>query len=150
MLTGCSKTEGWSLKGEAPDSIKTVYLQAPTNSGGWYTLGSAKVEGGKYAFNEPRANSQIYAVKIGEKTLYVPADSTESINLTADGVRSGSTEAELFNKIDGVYLSGGSGRDMLVALDGKYSSTAAYYATPGQRPPTAQRRGQPLQRGAPR
>lgn len=129
LLAGCSKTEGWSLTGEAPDSIPTVYLQAPTNAGGWYTLDSATVKNGKYTFNEPRANSQIYAVKLGENTLYVPADSTEALEMTADGLRSGSPEAELFNKVDEAFRGGGAGREMLLALDGNYSTTAAYYAT---------------------
>jgi len=129
LLTGCSKTEGWSLSGEAPGNIHTVYLQAPTNAGGWYTLDSTTVKNGKYAFSEPRANGQIYAVKLGENTIYVPADSTESLEMTADGRRSGSTEASLFNEVDDVLFAGGDGRDMLLALDGNYSSMAAYYAT---------------------
>lgn len=129
ILAGCSDNKGWNLKGEAPEGVETVFLQAPNNFGGWYTLDSARVEGGKYSFSEPRANSQIYALKLGENTFYVPADSTETITVTADGRRSGSDEAEIFNAVESVVKSGGSGRDILKALDGKYASTAAYYAT---------------------
>lgn len=130
LLAGCTTgNDGWTLRGEAPAGVETVYLQAPTNAGGWYTLDSAKVSSGKYHFSESRANSQIFAVKLGDNTVYIPADSTETIELTADGVRSGSAEADLFNKVESVYASGGDGHELLQALDGNYASTAAYYAT---------------------
>lgn len=128
-ISGCSKTQEWHLDGEAPDSVNTVYLKAPNNYGGWYILDSAIVKNGKYKFIEPRAKGQIYSVSLGETTYYVPADSTENITLSVNGERSGSDEAELFNQIEKIFASGGNGRDILLALDGKYASTAAYYAT---------------------
>lgn len=126
LLTGCSKPGGWSLSGGAPDSVDTIYIQAPTYAGGWYDLDSTIVKNGKYSFNLPKANGTIYRVKGADYLVYVPADSTETLSLSANGIRSGSAEAELFNRIDS--LSGDS-RELLKALDGNYATTAAYYAT---------------------
>lgn len=128
LLQACG-SEGWRLEGTAPDGIDTVFIQAPTTAGGWYKVDSAAVKSGKYAFSLPRANSEIYRVDLGNRSVYVPADSTETVTLTADGRRGGSAEALLFNTVDSVVSAGGDAKAMLRALDGRYASTAAYYAT---------------------
>lgn len=128
LLQSCN-SGGWRLEGTAPDGVDTVYIQAPTMSGGWYKIDSTAVRNGKYAFSLPRANSEIYRVDLGSRRVYVPADSTETVTLTADGRRGGSAEALLFNTVDSVVSAGGDARAMLRALDGRYASTAAYYAT---------------------
>ncbi len=125
-LASCCHTDGWSLKGEAPESVDTVIVQAPKFSGGWYNLDTAIVKDGIYDFTLTPANGTIYRVILGERIVYVPADSTETISLTSRGVRSGSEEAMLFNIVDSLAPDGNA---ILRALDGHYSSTAAYYAT---------------------
>ncbi|MCM1310169.1 MAG: hypothetical protein NC301_03970 [Bacteroides sp.] len=126
ILASCNRKAGWTLSGEAPEGVETVYVQAPTYSGGWYDLDSTSVKDGKYVFNLPEANGTIYRIKLADHTVCIPADSTESLTLTAAGVRGGSFEAELFNRIDSLA---NDSRAVLIALDGIYSSTAAYYAT---------------------
>lgn len=126
VLAGCRHTDGWSLKGDAPEGVDTVIVQAPKFSGGWYNLDTAIVKDGKYDFKLTPANGTIYRVKLGERIVYVPADSTETLSLTSSGVRSGSDEAVLFNIVDSLAPDGNA---ILRALDGHYSSTAAYYAT---------------------
>lgn len=128
-LAACSESKGWKLNGTAPEGVETVYVEAPMITGGWYTLDSAKVVDGNYSFALAKANSTIYRAKIGDKTIYLPADSTETLNLTVDGQRSGSPEAQLFNAVDEVMANGGDVREMLEQLNGNYASTAAYYAT---------------------
>lgn len=128
-LASCSRTDGWTLQGDAPEGVDSVYLRAPTRFGTWYDLDSAKVSNGKYRFQEKRANGTIYAVTLGESTVYVPADSTETITLTADGKRSGSEEALLFNKVEQLVADNADSRALLETLDGKYASTVAYWAT---------------------
>lgn len=125
-LAGCSKTEGWSLDGYAPDGIDKVYLQAPARTGSWYDLDTAIVKDGKFTFSLPEANGTIYRLKIGDQSIYLPADSTESLSVSAGGVRSGSTEALLFNTVDSLR---GNSRELLRNLDGNYATMAAYYAT---------------------
>lgn len=130
-LNSCAPNEGWKLEGTAPDGVDTVIIQAPTTAGGWYALDSVTVnEKGIYTFSLPhRAKSEIYRVILGEKSVYVPADSTETVTLNPDGVRGGSTEALLFNAVDSAFSAGGDARSVLQALNGGYASTAAYYAT---------------------
>lgn len=129
IMAACTRSDGWTLEGTAPDGADTAYILAPTISGGWYKADSTAVENGRYTFSMPRANSEIYRVDLGGKTWYVPADSTETITIDADGRRSGSEEAEMFNAVDAAIASGADVRDILLALDGNYASTAAYYAT---------------------
>lgn len=128
-LSSCNRQEGWRLEGHAPDGVKSAIIQSPTTYGGWYGVDTVEVKDGRYAFNLPRANSAIYRVDLGERTFYVPADSTETITLTADGIRTGSAEALLFNAVDSAITAGADAKGILLALDGNYSSTAAYYAT---------------------
>lgn len=129
ILTACTRSDGWTLEGIAPDETDTVYILAPTMNGGWYKVDSAAVDNGRYSFSLPRAKNEIYRVDLGNKTYYVPADSTETITLDADGTRSGSAEAEMFNAVDAAVAFGADSKDILRALDGNYASTAAYYAT---------------------
>lgn len=125
----CSRHDGWTLKGTVPDGTTQVYVEAPTTDGGWYALDSVAPSGGSYTFELPRARGSIYRVSFNDNTFYVPADSTETITLSVDGIRSGSTEALLFNRVDSVINAGGDTKAMLRALDGNYASVAAYYAT---------------------
>lgn len=130
LAAACTSGNRWTLEGTAPEGVDTIYIQAPTTAGGWYTVDSTAVKGGgKYTFRLPRANSEIYRVELGDKSIYVPADSTETITLAANGMRSGSAEALLFNSVDSIVASGADVKAMLRTLDGHYASTAAYYAT---------------------
>lgn len=128
--SGCSERDGWTLRGTAPSGVDTVYIMAPTLTGGWYALDSAAVDSrGEYRFDLPRANGELFCVKVGGRTVYMTADSTETLTIDSVGMRGGSAEAVLFNTVDSVLNAGADGRGLLGALDGHYSSTAAYYAT---------------------
>lgn len=126
---GCSDKKSWRLNGETADGVDTVYIEAPTTGGGWYTIDSTAVSDGRYSFQLPEANGTIYRLRLGNRTVYLPADSTETLTLDATGRRGGSTEARLFNAVDSAMNAGADGRGMLGCLDGQYASTAAYYAT---------------------
>lgn len=129
-LASCAGHEGWTLEGTAPAGTTQVYLEAPTTAGTWYAVDSvAPAADGKYTITTPRAKGEILRVTAGSLVAYVPADSTETISISAEGLRSGSIEAVLFNAVDSVTAAGGTGRDMLVTLNGHLASMAAYYAT---------------------
>ncbi len=129
IVAGCSDNKSWRLNGDTAEGVGTVYIEAPTTSGGWHTLDSASVADGKYSFNLPAANGTIYRLRLGDRTVYLPADSTETLTLDASGRRGGSAEALLFNAVDSAVSAGADGRGVLGSLDGQYASTAAYYAT---------------------
>ncbi len=138
ILSACSgKQEGWTLNGELPDGVNTVTLEMPSISGGWYTADTiANIEKKKQftLFREP-ANSEIYRLNIDGKYVYIPADSTETIELsiTPEGnyVIAGSHEADLFTKVNAILdapADSTTQRRLLIALQDDFASTAAYYA----------------------
>ncbi|MDE6513181.1 MAG: hypothetical protein K2L05_03230, partial [Muribaculaceae bacterium] len=129
-LGACSKTDSWSLKGTAPAGVDSVFVMAPTLTGGWYALDSAKVDAkGNYSMTMPRANGEIFRVDLGAKSVYLTADSTEALTLDSLGIRGGSVEAALFNAVDSALAAGADAKELLRALNGNYASKAAYYAT---------------------
>lgn len=129
-LASCGGHHGWTLEGIAPVGTTKVYLEAPTAAGTWYAMDSIAPEAdGVYRFETPRAKGEIYRVTAGALVTYVPADSTETITLSAEGIRGGSVEARLFNAVDSLVAAGGDGRAMVRMLDGHLASQAAYYAT---------------------
>lgn len=129
-LDACSKSDSWSLKGTAPAGVDSVFVMAPTLTGGWYALDSAKVDSkGNYSMTLPRANGEIFRVDLGAKSVYLTADSTEALTLDSLGIRGGSVEAELFNAVDSAIAAGADAKEVLRALNGNYASKAAYYAT---------------------
>lgn len=129
-LASCSGHDGWTVEGTAPAGTAMVYLDGPTPGGGWYAIDSvAPAANGAFKIEAPRAKGEIYRVVAGQMVTFVPADSTETITLNADGHRGGSTEALLFNAVDSIVASNGTANDMIRALDGHLASMAAYYAT---------------------
>lgn len=129
-IAGCSKPDSWTLTGQAPSGVDTVYVMAPMLTGGWYALDSAAVDSkGQYAFTLPRAKGELYRVDLGGRNVYLTADSTEALTLDSLGVRGGSVEAGLFNAVDSALAAGADARGVLRALNGQYASKAAYYAT---------------------
>lgn len=126
----CSRNEGWTLYGTAPSGVDSVYIMAPMLTGGWYALDSAAVDdSGKYRFGLPRANGELFCVKVGDSNFYLTADSTETLTLDSLGIRGGSAEALLFNSVDSALNAGADAKGVLRALNGQYATKAAYYAT---------------------
>ncbi len=136
-MMSCSRQENWTLKGSTLSEGEMVYIEEPTTAGGWYVADSIKPDAtGAFVFTRPRAKGSIYRVSAGNLSIYVPADSTETIELTIGqngAVKlSGSPEAELFSAIDSIIAHTPATtltRSLLKLLDGNYSSLAAYYAT---------------------
>lgn len=127
LACSCNRHDGWTLKGSAPSGIVQVFIESPTASGAWAAIDSVAPQNGEYIFNLPAAKGSIYRVSVGNSVYYVPADSTETITLTADGIRGGSSEALLFNRVDSAMNVGDQSR-LFEILDGNFASQAAYYA----------------------
>lgn len=130
LSVACGRHEGWTLDGQAPQGVDTVYINAPALSGGWYRLDSAEVDPyGRYVFHLPRAKGELMRVDMGRRSYYIAADSTECLSVDSLGGRSGSLEAGLFNAVDSAIQAGADAKGVLRALNGHYGSRAAYYAT---------------------
>lgn len=136
LLASCSKGgEEWTLNGELSTDASTVILEMPSAVGGWYEADSAKVDNGHFTLTRPRANSEIYRLKVNGQYIYLPADSTETLSLVinTDGryIIEGSDEAKLFSAVNEVIDSPAdatTNRKLLKALENNFGSTAAYYA----------------------
>lgn len=137
IMMSCSRQESWTLKGSVLPGSEMVFIEEPTTAGGWYVADSVKPDAaGTFMFTRPRAKGSIYRISAGDFSVYVPADSTETIELAIgqDGSTklSGSPEAELFSTVDSLIAHSPAAtltRSLLRVLDGNYSSLAAYYAT---------------------
>lgn len=138
FLSACSgKQEAWTLTGELPDGVKTATLELPSAVGGWYTADTIAATEGKNRFTIVRkpANLEIYRLNIDGKYVYVPADSTETLELSispeGNYVLSGSHEATLFSNVNAILdapADSTTRRRLLLALQDDFGSTAAYYA----------------------
>lgn len=137
LLSSCAKKqEGWTLHGELPADVKTVTLELPSPMGGWYTADSVKInESGEFTITRERANGEMYRLNIDGKYVYVPADSTETLDLSVNQegcyVIVGSHEAALFSDVSAILDSPADSttqRRLLLALQDDFGSTAAYYA----------------------
>lgn len=131
LLASCAREQNpsWTLRGTAPGGTTMVYLEEPTVRGGWQVIDSVTPSGTSYEFSTPAAPGTIYRVSVGSRVTYIPACGTETITLTEDGRRSGSEEAVLFNIVDSTMRASADVYDLLKALDGKYATLGAYYAT---------------------
>lgn len=138
LLAACSADrEQWTLTGTVPAGTAMVVLDEPTTAGGWYAADSVAPDpSGKFTINRHRARGTIFRLHVGERELFVPADSTETITLTlGDDGRArldGSPEARLFTAVDSVLAVTPDSlvvNALLRALDGNFASQAAYYAT---------------------
>lgn len=137
ILSACSgKQEAWTLTGELPAGVKTVTLELPSLTGGWYTADSVTInDSGEFTITRERANGEMYRLNIDGKYVYVPADSTETLGLSmsqeGNYVITGSHEAALFSDVSAILdatADSTTQRRLLLALQDDFGSTAAYYA----------------------
>ncbi|MBE6305655.1 MAG: hypothetical protein E7082_07075 [Bacteroidales bacterium] len=126
-IVGCNHHGGWTLRGNAPEGTTQVYIESPTDAGSWETIDSVAPQNGEYEFRLPAAKGTIYRVSASNTVYYVPADSTETITLSANGIRQGSQQAALFNQVDSIIKSGNP-TELFPILEGNFASLAAYYA----------------------
>lgn len=126
-IVGCNNHDGWTLQGYVPEGTTQVYIESPANDGSWETIDSVAPQNGEYEFKLPAAKGSIYRVSAGNAVHYIPADSTETITISANGIRQGSHEALLFNQVDSIIKSGEPTK-LLMILEDNFTSLAAYYA----------------------
>lgn len=134
-LAACiGKGDRWTLVGDVPDGIDTLQLEAPAIDGRWVSVETLTVKRGHFSVVRKRQDGTIYRLKNGGNYIYLPSDSTESLNLKLmdDGglTLTGSPQADIFTKIARLYREAPDyPRQLLKALDGNYASLAGYYAT---------------------
>lgn len=111
MLYSCNGKPEWKVDGriEGADG-QTMYVEASDN-GVWYTLDSITLDaGGQFKFTEAASGyPDIYRLRLGDKTLYFPIDSIETVTVV--------TKAAAFDS--DYQLSGTDAAEQLMTVDRK-------------------------------
>ena len=118
LLASCSGGNNWHLKGKISGlSDNDVVVLEGNNQGYWYPMDTIKVSSdGSYSYShEAQGYPDIYRLRIGEKAVYFPVDSIESISLSADApnidtnyVLTGSPQAENLVRVDSMIIAAAS------------------------------------------
>lgn len=109
VMTACSGGNEWRVDGniEGADG-QTMVLEASTN-GRWFPIDSVKLgnSGDFYFKHEAAGYPDIYRLRLGEKSLYFPIDSIETVTVVAkasafdtDYTLTGSESAEMLMHVD--------------------------------------------------
>lgn len=117
LLFSCESGKEWKLNGtigNAPES--TLVVQASDN-GRWYTLDTVMTDkDGDFSYRHVAAGyPDIYRLNLGDKSIYFPIDSVETISITADA-----------DNYDTDYtISGSTAADMMMAVDKRIRETVS-------------------------
>jgi len=118
LFCSCSGGNKWHLDGKisglAEDDL--VVLEG-SNQGYWYPMDTIEVSSdGAFSYSrEAQGYPDIYRLRVGDKAVYFPIDSIESLRLTAEAPDisvnyslTGSPQAENLVKVDSMLMAGAS------------------------------------------
>ena len=89
-FASCTRQEGWTIKGtleNAPADTKLAVLGFNAGIGAWYVIDSVEVsDNGSFSFTaaQPSPYSDVYSISLGDKTIFFPIDSIETLTVKAD------------------------------------------------------------------
>lgn len=115
ILASCVGSNKWHLDGKITglNEGDLVVLEA-SNQGYWYPMDTIEMSGdGSYSYSrEAQGYPDIYRLRVGDKSVYFPIDSIESISLNADATEmdtdytlTGSPQAESLVKVDSMIVA---------------------------------------------
>lgn len=110
LTVSCGNSNQWHLEGRI-DGLgeKDLVVLEGNNQGYWYPMDTIEVRGnGSFSYSrEAQGYPDIYRLRIGEKSLYFPIDSIETISLSAQAPDidvnhslSGTPQAENLERVD--------------------------------------------------
>lgn len=110
LTVSCGNGNQWHLEGQI-DGLdeKDIVVLEGNNQGYWYPMDTIEVKGnGSFSYSrEAQGYPDIYRLRIGEKSLYFPIDSIETISLSAQAPDidvnhslSGTPQAENLERVD--------------------------------------------------
>lgn len=109
LAGGCGE-KGFKIKGEMADADnEKILLEKADFSGYWTIVDSTRTDSkGKFEFSQPQQSGpEIFRISMGDKYIYLPVDSTETLTVTTskaafghDFTVSGSEQAELMAQFD--------------------------------------------------
>jgi len=109
LLSSCGKSNEWTVDGRIEGADGQTMIIEASNNGTWYPLDSVKLDAtGNFAYSHPAAGyPDIYRLRLGDKTLYFPIDSIETVTVITKAnafdteyTLAGSPEAEKLMKVD--------------------------------------------------
>lgn len=123
-MLACKSNKGWNLEGSIEGGADTtVYIEA-SNYENWYLLDSVRTDSKgnfKYQAEEAVKEPEILRLRLGDKYIYFPVDSLETVKLTA--------KAAGFDR--GYTLSGNNYASAIVSVDSLVSATVDRVGTAG-------------------
>lgn len=140
MAVSCQHSaDSWTLRGDLPETVGKIYVEAPANGGRWYVVDSVTAPG-SFSIDAPRpAHSTIMRLRAAGNMAYFPVDSTETLTFNAaDFTVEGTEGADIFARVDKAIrrdftptidaaTDARLKRELLEILSGNYASHAAYY-----------------------
>ncbi len=109
IFSGCGNGNEWKVSGEIEGADgQTMVLEASSN-GRWFPIDSVKLSGaGSFRFSHEAASyPDIYRLRLGDKSLYFPIDSIESVTVVSKAsafdseyTLTGSESAEMLMHVD--------------------------------------------------
>ncbi len=109
LLASCGGKNEWTVNGKITGAEEQTMLLEANDNGRWYVLDSMKIDkSGNFISHQPAAGyPDIYRLRLGDKTLYFPIDSIETVTVV--------TNADAF---DHEYtISGSESAAMLMEVD---------------------------------
>lgn len=109
LMASCGGKNEWTVDGKITGAGEQTMLLEGNDNGRWYVIDSVKIDkSGHFTSTQPAAGyPDIYRLRLGDKTLYFPIDSIETVTVV--------TDVEAF---DHEYkLSGSASAEMLMEVD---------------------------------
>lgn len=116
-LWSCAGKSEWTVTGNVSGAEGETMVLEGSENGRWYFMDSVKIDdAGRFtAVEETPGYPDIYRLRLGEKTLYFPIDSLETVTVEAS--------ADAFDH--GYTLSGSKSAEMLVHVDRRVMEVVA-------------------------
>lgn len=82
-LTGCGGERGWTVNGQIEGASGETMILEASAGGIWYAIDSVKLDAtGRFKMTEqPVGYPDIYRLRLGNRTLYFPIDSIETVTV---------------------------------------------------------------------
>lgn len=116
ILAACSNSNSWTVEGAIEGADSADLILEASNNGRWYPVDTVALPAsGNFSFTRPAAGyPDIYRLRLGNRVLYFPIDSIETISVMA--------RADAF---DSEYtLSGSPAAEELMAIDRRLNDAA--------------------------
>ncbi len=87
MFTGCGSKPTWEVNGTVDKAEGKLLTLEASNNGRWYQVDTVTLAAdGKFSFEQDAAGyPDVYRLTIGDKSVYFPIDSIETVTVTASG-----------------------------------------------------------------